>query len=66
MSFHPTQKLFENDPYKLKDIAGLPLLSTSQLTIDPKPFYEIARRILFVNNLRNCGNSHGCTDNNQY
>jgi lipopolysaccharide/colanic/teichoic acid biosynthesis glycosyltransferase len=46
MSFHPTQKLFENDPYKLKDIAGLPLLSTTQQQIDSKPFYDLFKRII--------------------
>ena len=46
MSFHPTQKLFENDPYKLKDIAGLPLLSTPQQQIDSKPFYDLFKRII--------------------
>jgi len=45
MSFHPTQKLFENNPYKLKDIAGLPLLSTTRSMIDPKPFYDLFKRI---------------------
>ena len=45
MSFHPTQKLFENNPYKLKDIAGLPLLSTTRLMIDPKPFYNLFKRV---------------------
>ena len=46
MSFHPTQKLFENDPYKLKDIAGLPLLSTTQQQIDSKPFYDLFKRLI--------------------
>ena len=46
MSFHPTQKLFENDPYKLKDIAGLPLLSTTQQQIDSKPFYDLFKRMI--------------------
>lgn len=46
MSFHPTQKLFENDPYKLKDIAGLPLLSTTQEQIDSKPFYDLFKRLI--------------------
>jgi exopolysaccharide biosynthesis polyprenyl glycosylphosphotransferase len=46
MSFHPTQKLFESDPYKLKDVAGLPLLSTTQQKIDPKPFYDLFKRII--------------------
>lgn len=45
MSFHPTQKLFENNPYKLKDIAGLPLLSATRLTLDPKPFYDLFKRV---------------------
>ena len=45
MSFHPTQKLFEKNPYKLKDISGLPLLSTMQQTIDQKPFYDLLKRI---------------------
>jgi len=46
MSFHPTQKLFENDPYKLKDIAGLPLLSTTQQQIDSRPFYDLFKRMI--------------------
>jgi len=45
MSFHPTQKLFENNPYKLKDIAGLPLLSTTRIQLDPKPFYNLFKRL---------------------
>jgi lipopolysaccharide/colanic/teichoic acid biosynthesis glycosyltransferase len=46
MSFHPTQKLFESDPYRLKDVAGLPLLSTTQQIIDPKPFYDLFKRMI--------------------
>ena len=46
MSFHPTQKLFESNPYRLKDIAGLPLLSTTQQKIDSKPFYNLFKRII--------------------
>jgi len=46
MSFHPTKKLFENDPYKLKDIAGLPLLSTTRQQIDSKPFYDLFKRMI--------------------
>ena len=45
MSFHPTQKLFENNPYKLQDIAGLPLLSTTRQIIDSKPFYDLFKRV---------------------
>jgi len=45
MSFHPTQKLFEKNPYKLKDIAGLPLLTTIRESIDQKPFYDLFKRI---------------------
>ena len=45
MSFHPTQKLFDKNPYKLKDIAGLPLLSTTRLTLDSKPFYDLFKRV---------------------
>ena len=45
LSFHPTQKLFEKNPYKLQDIAGLPLLSTTRQTIDSKPFYDLFKRV---------------------
>ena len=45
MSFHPTQKLFEKNPYKLQDIAGLPLLSTTRQIIDSKPFYDLFKRV---------------------
>ena len=46
MSFHPTQKLFESNPYRLKDIAGLPLLSTTQQQIDSRPFYDLFKRMI--------------------
>ena len=45
MSFHPTQKLFEKNPYKLQDIAGLPLLSTTRQIIDSTPFYDLFKRV---------------------
>jgi len=45
LSFHPTQKLFDNNPYKLKDIAGLPLLSTTQQVIETKSFYNLFKRL---------------------
>ena len=45
MSFHPTKKLFDKNPYKLKDISGLPLLSTTRLTLDSKPFYDLFKRL---------------------
>ena len=45
LSFHPTQKLFEKNPYKLQDIAGLPLLSTTRQIIDSKPFYDLFKRV---------------------
>ncbi len=46
MSFHPTKKLFEKNPYKLREISGLPLLSTTRTIINPKPFYDLFKRII--------------------
>ncbi len=48
LSFHPTAKLFKKNPYKLDDIAGLPLLSSTQNTIDEKPFYNLFKRIFDI------------------
>ncbi|MBA66234.1 MAG: hypothetical protein CMG55_10585 [Candidatus Marinimicrobia bacterium] len=48
LSFHPTKKLFEKNPYKLEDIAGLPLLSSTQYSISEKPFYNLFKRIFDV------------------
>ena len=38
-------KVFEDNPYKLSDIAGLPLLSSTQDLINDKPFYNLIERI---------------------
>jgi putative colanic acid biosysnthesis UDP-glucose lipid carrier transferase len=46
ISFHPTQKLFKSDSYRLKDVAGIPLLSTMQQDIDSKPFYDLFKRMI--------------------
>ncbi len=48
LSFHPTKKLFKKNPYKLDDIAGLPLLSSTRNTIDEKPFYNLFKRIFDI------------------
>ena len=48
LSFHPTKKLFEKNPYKLDDIAGLPLLSSTQNSINEKPFYNLFKRIFDI------------------
>ncbi len=45
LSFHPTKKLFKDNPYKLSDIAGLPLLSSTQDLINDKPFYNLMKRV---------------------
>ena len=45
LSFHPTKKLFEKNPYKLDDIAGLPLLSNIKNSITQKPFYNLFKRL---------------------
>ena len=48
LSFHPTKKLFDKNPYKLEDIAGLPLLSKSQHSLPEKPFYNLFKRIFDI------------------
>tara|TARA_B100001250_G_scaffold368236_1_gene350804 strand:- start:1005 stop:2387 length:1383 start_codon:yes stop_codon:yes gene_type:complete len=45
LSFHPTKKLFEKNPYRLDDIAGLPLLSNIKNSITQKPFYNLFKRL---------------------
>ena len=45
LSFHPTKKLFEKNPYRLDDIAGLPLLSDVKNSITQKPFYNLFKRL---------------------
>ena len=46
MSFHPTQKLFEKNPYKLGEVSGLPLLTTTSANINTKLFYDLFKRII--------------------
>ena len=48
LSFHPTKKLFEKNPYKLEDIAGLPLLSRTKDSLSEKPFYNLFKRIFDI------------------
>ena len=48
LSFQPTKKLFDKNPYKLRDIAGLPLISGNQNVITEKPLYDLIKRIFDI------------------
>ena len=43
-----TKKLFDKNPYKLRDIAGLPLISGNQNVITEKPLYDLIKRIFDI------------------